>query len=646
MVKPSPGHVVLCQAQCIRARPRTGTYGHTTRPACLTPPPPLISLLEVAARSTAAILLTATLVLSATSGLPADAAAVAAAPPPSAGILGPLPPQQPPPTVPVGSAGVAAQPSAISPPDTLVAPTIRFTGLEALESLPPLPTEFPPLPELQLPSYTTAKLRNGLRVFLLRDEEVPLVRATLLMRGGQYGSPPGKVGVATLTAYVQRAGGSVAHPAPSLDYRLEELAASIEMGAGPQAVSADMQCLAEDVEEVMGLMAEVVRTPALPGDKLALYQAQILNALEHQNDSPAAIGRRKITKLLYGPDSIYARTPTKAGVSSISPDDLRAYVARWERPDAAVLGVVGAFEPREMLALLDREFGDWAPALGQPDEPPAVPRGAPPAVPALNSTPAAAAAAAATTASSAQPESSPPISSFAPAAAPPTSTFLSEGSKGATPATTAAPSGRRPVVYLVDRPGLTQAYVLTAEPGISLSDPDLFALDVLGGIFNSFGGQLFDTLRSREGLAYSVSGGWDSPAYHQGLFVAGGQTSSPGEFLRALRQILGRAATEAPTAQELEAAKAETLNSFVFNFASTASQLQRILVYELLGLPQNFLFKYKQGIEGVELESVARAAAAHLHPERQAVVVVGDREVAQLSLEVAGFEVLPLRLDD
>lgn len=54
-----------------------------------------------------------------------------------------------------------------------------------------------------------------------------------------------------------------------------------------------------------------------------------------------------------------------------------------------------------------------------------------------------------------------------------------------------------------------------AEPGISLFNPDVYPLDVLSSILNSFGGALFDTLRSREGLAYSVSGGWDTPLDHQ-----------------------------------------------------------------------------------------------------------------------------------
>ena len=36
------------------------------------------------------------------------------------------------------------------------------------------------------------------------------------------------------------------------------------------------------------------------------------------------------------------------------------------------------------------------------------------------------------------------------------------------------------------------------ELGIQLGDPDGYALDVLGDILNSFGGRLFDRIRSRE----------------------------------------------------------------------------------------------------------------------------------------------------
>jgi hypothetical protein len=59
-------------------------------------------------------------------------------------------------------------------------------GLPASYSqLPPLPTNFPPLPKLQQPKIYQEVLPNGLRVSLLEDREVPLIRGTLLMPGGQ-----------------------------------------------------------------------------------------------------------------------------------------------------------------------------------------------------------------------------------------------------------------------------------------------------------------------------------------------------------------------------------------------------------------------------------------------------------------------------
>lgn len=99
-------------------------------------------------------------------------------------------------------------------------------------------------------------------------------------------------------------------------------------------------------------------------------------------------------------------------------------------------------------------------------------------------------------------------------------------------------------------------------------------------------------MRSRDGLAYAVSAGWDSPPDHQGLFLAGGDTSRPVELLAELRKVLQGCRDVPPSAAELAQARAQALNSFVFNFSSGALQLQRVLSYSLLGLPQDYLFRW------------------------------------------------------
>ena len=88
-----------------------------------------------------------------------------------------------------------------------------------------------------------------------------------------------------------------------------------------------------------------------------------------------------------------------------------------------------------------------------------------------------------------------------------------------------------------------------------------------------------------------------------------------------------------PTQKVLDTAKAQTLNSFVFNFASTTTQLQRVLIYSLLGLPQDYLMQYKTGIENVTSEDVQHAAQRHLHPRSQIVVLAADKKLFEPALK-------------
>lgn len=203
-------------------------------------------------------------------------------------------------------------------------------------------------------------------------------------------------------------------------------------------------------------------------------------------------------------------------------------------------------------------------------------------------------------------------------------------------------------IFLVDRPGATQASIATAEVGISMMDPDECALDVLGDLLNSFGGRLFDEIRSREGLAYSVTGGWASaPPDHPGLFLATAETARPVELLRALRAALATAAQTAPAEEELAQAKEERANSFVFGFASAPAQLRRAVTSELFGIPEDYPFKYQARLAKVSAKDVEAAAARHLHPtEGQVTVVVADAKSVKLALEQSlGKSVEELALD-
>ena len=183
-------------------------------------------------------------------------------------------------------------------------------------------------------------------------------------------------------------------------------------------------------------------------------------------------------------------------------------------------------------------------------------------------------------------------------------------------------------VYFVNQPQLTQSSVLIGHLGGQFYNPDYPALDVMNDILNGFGGRLFNELRSRQGLAYSVYGIWNPRFDYPGTFVAGGQTRTETtvQFIKSLETEIKRLQTQTVTTKELNRAKDSTLNSFVFNFQDPSQTLSRLMRYEYYGYPADFLFRYQKAINSTTVADVKRVAGKYLKPENLVTLVVGNQK--------------------
>ena len=181
--------------------------------------------------------------------------------------------------------------------------------------------------------------------------------------------------------------------------------------------------------------------------------------------------------------------------------------------------------------------------------------------------------------------------------------------------------------YLIDQPQLTQSTVQIGHIGGQLDDPDVFSLYVMNEVMNSFGGRLFNEVRSRQGLAYSVYGVW-SPRYdYPGIFIAGGQTRSEATvpFVKSVKTEIEKLKNEPVTTAELTRAKDSILNSFVFNFDRPGKTLSRLMRYEYYGYPDDFIFKYQRGVKATTAGDILDAAQRNLKPENLITLVVGNQ---------------------
>ena len=199
-------------------------------------------------------------------------------------------------------------------------------------------------------------------------------------------------------------------------------------------------------------------------------------------------------------------------------------------------------------------------------------------------------------------------------------------------------------LFFVNQSQLTQSNVLIGHLGGEFNSPDYPALSVMNGVLNGFGGRLFNEVRSRQGLAYSVYGYW-SPRYdYPGMFVSGGQTRSDAtvQFIKSVKAEIKRIKAKPVTSKELAFAKESTLNSFVFNFQDPAQTLSRLMRYEYYGYPQDFLSRYQKGVEATTAADVQRAAQKYLQPENMVTLVVGSQNNIQPSLKQLSTQVTPI----
>ncbi len=194
------------------------------------------------------------------------------------------------------------------------------------------------------------------------------------------------------------------------------------------------------------------------------------------------------------------------------------------------------------------------------------------------------------------------------------------------PAFPTVPAKAAPGVYLATKNDVTQTNFSFGHLGGELKDPNYPALsvmaDILGGGFSS---RLFKNVRTKLGLAYSVSGGWGATYDHPGLFQISGSTKSQStvDTIQAAQSEVNRIRTTEVTDQELDTAKQSVLNSFVFFFDSPSKTLSRLMTYEYYGYPKDFIFQYQKGVQATTKADVLRVAKQYLKPEDIAIVAVG-----------------------
>ena len=425
---------------------------------------------------------------------------------------------------------------------------------------------------IPVPKIAKKTLPNGLTVWVVPRNGLPRVDYVLAVRGAGFAADAPQT-----PAFANMLAGLLNEGTARRDSRAiaeaaQGMGGSVAASANSDGIMVSANALASQAGPMMQLLAEVTRAPSFPENEVKLAKANALQSLRASEAQPGFRAERAISRAVYG-DHPYARTtPTVEAINAVTQDMLRGEHAKRIRPDRALLVITGAIKEDEAMKLAQQAFGDW------------------------------------------------------------------RASGPALPETAAAPASATPARILLQREGSVQSTLRLGSPGIAASAQDQIPLrlasTILGGGFSS---RVNINLREEKGYTYGASAG--ARMNRAGGAIVGGADVRNEVTGAALNEYFGeykRIGTELVPAREMEMNKRYVAGGYMIS-----NQLQRAVAGTLasnwlVGLPAEFLGEYVPRIQKVTPEQVRDVSRKYFAPEKQSIVVVGDRKAVGEQLKAFG----------
>jgi zinc protease len=418
----------------------------------------------------------------------------------------------------------------------------------------------PKLHEFKPQQPKRIQLSNGIVLFLQEDHELPFVSGSVLIPGGSRDEDPAKTGLVELYGEAWRTSGTAKMDGDALDDLLEAKAAHIETAGDTDSTAVSWDSLKGDADQVFSLALDLLLHPKFSSEKLQLAQQQAATGIVRRNDEEEEIANREAAKLVYGANSPYTRQPELSTIGSVTVADLKAWHDRTVGGGKLIVSISGDFDPAAIEAKLRAAF-----------------------------------------------EPLPPVKS-----APPRNDVF---------------AGPTPGVSFINKEDVNQSNVEIVGLGTDRRNPDVPAIammnEILGGGFAS---RLFQKVRTELGLAYAVGGGMSFAYDHPAIFrvvVLTKSASTVDATKAALAEIEGLNARPF-TQVELDRAKDNILNSFLFRYDTKDKVLAERVKLEFYGYPADYLETYKIALEKVTLGDLAMVSKKYIHPDKLALLVVGN----------------------
>ena len=214
-------------------------------------------------------------------------------------------------------------------------------------------------PSVPSPTVHRRTLANGLELWTVTRNDLPIINATLVIRAGaaEDGALPG---LAAVTAGLLDEG-STTRNASEFARAVEGLGISLNAGANLERTSVRLQTLSGTADSAFALLGELVSRPAFASEEIERDRQRRVNAMRARHDQPTVVATMLFNAEVYGADTPYGHPSdgTPSSLAAIARTDITGFYHKYYRPGNAVMVVVGDVTPDRAAALVSSALGGW-----------------------------------------------------------------------------------------------------------------------------------------------------------------------------------------------------------------------------------------------------------------------------------------------
>nr|MCU0331888.1 insulinase family protein [Ignavibacteriaceae bacterium] len=199
-----------------------------------------------------------------------------------------------------------------------------------------------PDPLLNLPAIWKDELSNGLRIYGIEQNELPLINFSVTIRGGLLLDDINKVGIANLMSDIMMEGTKNKTPI-ELEEAIDELGANISMYTTKESIVIDANCLSSKFYEVYSLVEEILFEPRWDEKEFERIKRETIERINRSKADPSAVASNVFDRLIYGDQNIFSKSlsGTEESVNSITIDDLKKFYSSYFVPNLSAITIVG-----------------------------------------------------------------------------------------------------------------------------------------------------------------------------------------------------------------------------------------------------------------------------------------------------------------